>query len=143
MISLTRFFSAIGLITIVYLGALFLVRPANAGYVSTRAVLAGYQNTGLIQGTVKIWSGQVNSDTSGLWSVDYTNAGFTTMLSCLPEPMGTANTAAGAVYATPVTVTNTSCSGTVTKPATIAILGVLTLSLMNAATPVQILAIGI
>lgn len=143
MISPTRFFSAIGLITAVYIGALFLVRPANAGYVSTRAVLAGYQTTGLIQGTVKIWSGSTTGNTSGQWSIDYSNAGFTTILSCIPEPMGAAATAAGAVYATPVVVSTTTCSGTVTQPATVSILGLLTVSLMNTASTVQILAIGI
>lgn len=57
--------------------------------------------------------------------------------------MGAAATAAGAVYATPVVVSTTVCSGTVTQPATVSILGLLTVSLMNTASTVQILAIGI
>lgn len=139
----TQCFKILACTVALYVGALFIARPAQGGYVSTRAVLAGYQTTGLIQGTVKIWSGTTTSNTSGQWSIDYSNASFTTVLSCLPEPMGSSTTAAGAVYATPVTVNATTCSGTVTQPATISLLGLLTVSLMNTSSNVQILAIGI
>lgn len=126
----------------VYLGALsYVAQPARAGYVSQRAILTGYDSSGVITGTVKLIVRTTTSTTGGQWTIDYTNAGLNSALACIPEIVGSDSTANGAGWATPVTMTTTSCSGTVTKPA-IVVLASLAISLGTTVSTVQAIIFG-
>lgn len=73
--------------------------------------------------------------TNGAWTASIAPAGCAAApFSVQSQALSTAQTAAGAVQANVSAVSATTISGTVTQPATVSLLGVLSLSLFSAAS---------
>lgn len=71
---------------------------------------------------------------NGLWTANISGAGCTvTPWNVQTQPLGTAQTAAGSLFANVSTTSTTTITGTVTQP-TASVLGVLSISLFTAAS---------
>lgn len=97
-----------------------------------------YNSSGVITGC-KQWVGTATVNSSGVWTVSNTSAGFTNVLwsqfgSTAPANGGSVNIASGSC-------TTTTCSGTATGA--LNVLGILTLSLNNiSGSTISVQAIG-
>lgn len=101
-----------------------------------------YDSSGLVA-NAKIWSGRATTDANGAWSVDYSAAGFTQAPIVQATVVGPNATASGARNASlSAAPTQTGAAGIVTSPATISLLGLLTVNLVGAGTTVHVTAIG-
>src|ERR1700744_446469 len=89
----------------------------------------------------KAWHGVVTTASDGSWVADYSAAGFTEAPGVQAIAVGAAG-ASGARNATlSADPTTTQAGGTVSQPA-LAVLGLLSLSLVGAGVKVQVLAVG-
>lgn len=101
-----------------------------------------YDASGLVA-NAKIWSGTATTNASGAWSVDYSAAGFNEAPRVQATVVGPNATAGGSRNASmSANPTTTGAQGIVTSPATISILGLLTVNLVGAGTVVHITAVG-
>lgn len=91
----------------------------------------------------KMWTGRVSSDSDGLWSVDYSSAGFTLPPRVFAQAEATSADNADRNFASVRhdTVTTTSCSGTASNAVTVGLLGATVLT--DAQCDIDILAIGV
>lgn len=88
-----------------------------------------------LRATPKMWAGPVIS-ANGLWSASIASAGCTvTPWNVQVQALGGDSTAAGVRVANVSAVSPTTVSGTVTQPATVSLLGVLSLSLATTGSP--------
>lgn len=91
----------------------------------------------------KVWIGTATTNAQGVWAVDYTAAGFANAPQVQATVIGPNATAAGARNASlSAAPTATGAAGIVTSPATISLLGLLTVNLVGAGTVVHVTAIG-
>jgi hypothetical protein len=90
----------------------------------------------------KIWADKVTSDTSGNFTASLTTAVFSVAPNCQAQPVASSASAANMRTATLLAPTVSAVTGFLTQPATVSILGVLTVSLANAAGTVHIECVG-
>lgn len=91
----------------------------------------------------KFWMGTATTDVNGAWSVNYAAAGFTSaplVQATVVGPSASANGSRNASLSAPPTTT--TAAGIVTSPATISLLGLLTVNLVGAGAVVHITATG-
>lgn len=106
------------------------------------ASVSVYDTNGLVSNP-KLWSGVANTDSNGAWAVDYSSAGFTAPPRVQATAVGPGASASAARNAGLSSApTATTAAGIVTSPATISILGLLTVNLVSAGVPVHVVAIG-
>lgn len=103
-------------------------------------LLQAYNSTGRVQG-VKIWYGTATTNASGVWSVDYSSAGFTSPPVITANCTSAGTTAASVVNTKTSTKTNTGATGVAVIPA-VSVLGLITVALAGAGVQVDVMAIG-
>lgn len=89
----------------------------------------------------KIWSGTVVTNASGVWTVDYTNAGFTATPRLTSSATNAGATAGTLVNTKTTSKSATGASGIAAAPA-LAVLGILSVSLVGAGVSIDVIAIG-
>jgi len=99
-----------------------------------------YDSSGAVS-AAKIWSGTVTTNSSGVWSVDYTAAGFVAPPVIQANCTATGTTAADMRNAKTTTKSTTAASGIVVAPA-LSVLGIISVSLVGAGVSVDVTAIG-
>lgn len=101
-----------------------------------------YDSGGLVA-NAKIWSGTAATDANGAWTVNYSAAGFTQAPIVQATVVGAGSNAAqtrnASLSANPTT---TSASGIATSPATVSLLGVLSVNLVGSGAIVHVTAVG-
>lgn len=103
-------------------------QPGGTGATGPSGIVPVYNASGLRSG-VKAWADKVTS-TNGTWTANISAAGCTVIpWNVQAQTMGTAQTAAGALFANVSSVSTTTITGTVTQPSTLNVLGALSLSL--------------
>lgn len=89
----------------------------------------------------KVWIGTVTTNASGVWTVDYTAAGFTSAPQVFPNATAAGLTAASMVNVKTATKTNTGATGNAVVPA-VSVLGLITVTLAGAGVSVDVVAVG-
>lgn len=98
-------------------------------------------NSGGLVSNAKIWSGTVTTNASGVWTVDYSAAGFTAPPRVIPNATGPGNAAANVRNVSTTTKSATAATGICVLPA-VSVLGLITVSLVGAGVSVDVVAVG-
>lgn len=99
----------------------------------------GYTSAGAAQG-LKLWIGSTTSDGSGVWSVDVTAAGFTSVLGAIPACVLSTATVTDRAWATLASVSTSTITGYTLRGITPVVLG---MTIRTApGVPVYVLVVG-
>ena len=101
-----------------------------------------YNSAGLVAG-VKIWYGTATTGTNGVWSVNYSSAGFTAPPIVSPQPVSTSNSSANAIVSSMTAPTTTGAAGGTYIANPVTLLGLLPLQTAGAGLTIQVIAIGV
>lgn len=110
--------------------------PAGAA-----GVVPMYGSAGLLTNP-KVWVGSATTNSSGLWSVSFAAAGFTTLLSVQAQAWSSDNTVTNATGCSVTGASATGCSGVAFKTQT-SVLGLLPIVPVASGTTVNVLAVGV
>lgn len=116
-----------------------------AGPMGPAGTVALYDQSGLVSGTAKIWVGAANPNSSGIWTINYANAGFTRppqVMVCSAN-LGSAPADRNFASVNTLSITNTGCNGGVSNAVTTGLLVATVLTNSPTTTPVLVMAIGV
>lgn len=106
----------------------------------TNGIVPMYNTGGLI-GSPKAWVGSATTDGSGLWSVSFASAGFTTLLSVQAQAWSASNSIANATGCSVTGATTAGCNGVAFKTQA-SVLGLLPIVPVASGTTINVLAVG-
>jgi hypothetical protein len=101
-----------------------------------------YNSSGLLPG-VKMWVGTTTTDVQGMWTVNYSSAGFTQPPIVQPQPISNTRNPNAAVCTSMLATTTGAAAGACFLPNAITLLGLLPLQAAGGGIAVQIVAIGV
>lgn len=115
------------------------------GATGPAGTVALYNQSGLISGVPKIWVGYANPNSSGIWTVNFASAGFTTIpfVMVCSANLGTAPADRNFASVNTLSTTTTTATGGVSNAVTTGLLVATVLTNASTSTPVMIMAIGV
>lgn len=114
--------------------------PGTNGTNGTNGIVPMYNSGGLVA-SPKAWVGTATTDASGLWSVSFAAAGFTTLLSVQAQAWSASNSIANATGCSVTGATASGCNGVAFKTQ-VSVLGLLPIVPVAAGTTINVLAVG-
>lgn len=121
----------------------FVVATPQDGHVLTYEAATQKWKNKPLPNNVKVWRGQATVGANGVWSINFSSAGFTSAPSVVPVGRNASNDRGGRHFPSLTSVTTTTASGTCSGSTSTSLLGLgTTLTNSPNGTLVDILAIG-
>lgn len=119
------------------------IPQGQKGDAGTNGAGSIYRQSSGLAATARVWVGTATTNASGVWSVDYSSAGFTAAPIVQAQPVASGTAAVNLSFANPQSISATACSGIAGAGAAVSLLGGLGVGLLGAGVTIHVVAIGI